>query len=90
MEGREDVVKVVQSPKTQLTTLRLQIPTCQGMLTLTLLSVRLRQRLQVKVKVSQVAFSQILMEVNHLGVRNLRMVNHPCVSNQVEVKMMKK
>ena len=46
----------------------------------------MRRRLQVKVKVSQVAFSWILVEVNHLGVRNLRMVNHLCVSDQVEVK----
>ena len=43
-------------PRPDLTTSKLQIPICQGMLTLTLLSVRIRQRLQVKVKASQVAF----------------------------------
>ena len=39
---------------------------------------------------SQVAISRILVEVNHLGVRNLRMVNPLCVSDQVEVKTMEK
>ena len=58
-----------------LTTSRPQITTGQGMLTLTLMSVRIRQRLQVKVKVGQVAFRWILVELNHLRVRNLKMVS---------------
>ena len=90
VEGREDVVKIVQSPKTRFDNSKAPDSPCQGMLTLTLLSVRMRRRLQVKVKVSQVAFSRILVEVNHLGVRNLTMVNHLCVSDRIEVKTMEK
>ena len=87
---REDVVKVLQSPKTRFNNSKAPDSTCQGMLTLMLLRVRIRQRLQVKVKAKQVAFSRILVEVNHLGVRNLMMVNQFCVSDQVEVKTMQK
>ena len=87
---REDVVKVLQSPKTRFNNSKAPDSTCQGMLTLMLLRVRIRQRLQVKVKAKQVAFSRILVEVNHLGVRNLMMVNQFCVSDQVEVKTMEK
>ena len=39
---------------------------------------------------SQSGSIQILVEVNHLEVRNLRMVNHLCVSGQIEVKAMDK
>ena len=81
VERREDAVKVMFCPIPNLTTQKLQIPTYQGMLTLTLLSVRIERKLLVKVKASQTAFSRILVEVNHLRVRNLLMVNNLCVFN---------
>ena len=52
------------------------------MLTHTQISVRNRQRLQVVMEASQVAFSQILVETGHYWVKNLGLVSHL----QVKVK----
>ena len=88
VEGRVDAVMVEQSPKTRFHNSKAPDFHLSGMLTLIQTSVRIGRRLHMKA--SQVPFSRILVEVNHLQVKNLGMVNHLHVSDQVEVMTMAK
>ena len=89
VEGREDVFKVVQLPKTRFDNSEAPDSHLSG--NVDPHTVECKDEVKVAGESeSQSGGIQILVEVNHLEVRNLRMVNHLCVSGQIEVKAMEK